>query len=59
MPVMFAIAAIFLFISAASALIMSIFAIKYGLNDFVGICILIFTIVTVYIIYILINFGGM
>ena len=59
MPVMFAIAAILLFISAASALIMSIFAIKYGSNDFAGICILIFTIIAIYIIYILINFGGM
>lgn len=59
MFVMFAIAAILLFISAASALIMSIFSIKYGSNDFAGICIFIFIIVVVYIIYIFINFGGM
>lgn len=59
MFVMFAIAAILLFISAASALIMFIFSIKYGSNDFAGICIGIFTIIAVYIIYILINFGGM
>lgn len=59
MLVMFAIAAILLFISAASALTMSIFAIKYGSNDFAGICIFIFTIIAVYIVYILINFGGM
>lgn len=59
MPVVFAIAAILLFISAASALVMSIFSIKYGVNDFAGICIFIFTIIVVYIIHILINFGGM
>jgi hypothetical protein len=38
---------------------MFIFSIKYGSNDLAGICIFIFIVVVVYIIYILINFGGM
>lgn len=59
MFVMFAIAAIMLFISAASTLVMLVFSVKYGMDEFTGICLFIFIVVIVYLIHILMVCGGM
>lgn len=58
MVVMFAIAAIMLFISAVSTLVMLVFSVKYGTNEFTGICIIIFAVVIFYLIHIFIVCGG-
>lgn len=59
MTVMFAIAAIMLFISAASALVMLVFSVKYGMDEFTGICLFIFIVVIVYLVHIFMICGGM
>ena len=59
MFVMFVIAAIMLFISAASTLVMLVFSVKYGMDEFTGICLFIFIVVIVYLIHIFMVCGGM